>query len=187
MPVNSEQYCCWSRDLCFIDVETTGPVFGLHEIIDLAALRVSVQGLDIQGTWHVKLRPRFPERLTVVAREINGYSEEKWACAQESSPALWESFVEFSAGCVPVCHNPSFDRAFVNLAASRQSVTDLGLDYHWIGTESLCWPLYLKGHLPRLSLDALCDYFAIAPEPKPHTALGGATACYKVYCAMVRA
>lgn len=174
-------------DLCFLDVETTGPVFGWHEIIDLGAVRVSAELLDVQGTWHSKIQPWFPERLTVVAGEINGYSEENWADARESSRALWWSFFEFASGCVPVCHNPSFDRAFVNLASSAVNVTELGLDYHWIGTESLAWPLYRKGQLPKLSLEALCEYFGVAPEPKPHTAIGGAMACYKVYCALMEA
>lgn len=174
------------RDLCFIDVETTGPVFGWHEIIDIGALRVSGERLNIQETWQVTIRPRFPERITEVAREINGYSDEKWANAQDPSPSLWESFIGFATGCVPVCHNPSFDRAFVTLAASTENKTDLGLDYHWIGTESMAWPLYLKGHLPKLSLKAICEYSKVDPEPMPHTALNGAMACYQVYCALIR-
>lgn len=172
-------------DLCFLDVETTGPLFGFHEVIDIGAVRTSPDAAVVKGRWSEKVRPRHPERLTTVARELNGFWDEAWAAASESSPGLWLQFVEFVEGCVPVCHNPSFDRAFITLAAASNGVVDLKLDYHWIGTESLAWPLYTYGALTKLSLDALCVFLRIPPEPRPHTALAGAEICRRVYRALV--
>jgi DNA polymerase III alpha subunit (gram-positive type) len=172
-------------DLCFLDVETTGPVFGFHELIDIGAIRTSPDASVIKGRWSEKVRPRHPERLTAVAREVNGFQPEEWATARESSVDLWRSFAAFAEGCVPVCHNPSFDRAFITLAASAVDVVDLRLDYHWIGTESLAWPLYRRGVLTELSLDGLCTFIDVPLEPRPHSASTGAETCHRVYRALL--
>jgi DNA polymerase III epsilon subunit-like protein len=171
---------------CFVDVETTGAVFGFHELIDIAAIRTSPDASQVKSTWSSRIRPRYPERIEKAAQELNGFRAEEWATAREPSAELWTEFVNVVRGCVPICHNPSFDRALVTLAAAAEQIVDLELDYHWIGTESLAWPLYLRGELPKMSLPALCDFFGIRIEPSPHTALGGATVCHKVYCALMR-
>ncbi len=174
-----------SQDICFIDVETTGSIFGYHEILDIAALRTTPDASTVRGTWHRRIRPRYPDRLTPYARDLNGYTPELWASAEESTERLWNEFVTFVMGSVPVCHNPSFDRAFITLAAAEHNIFELGLDYHWIGTESLAWPLYRQGVLPSLSLKSLCSFFDVGSEPRPHTALGGALACWRLYLAIM--
>jgi DNA polymerase III epsilon subunit-like protein len=169
------------RDLCFIDTETTGSRIGYHELIELAAVRTSADGLVCKGEWSAKILPEFPARITPAAQKLNGFSPDTWRGAALSSQALWESFVTFVSGGVPVCHNPSFDRAFITLAATRQGVLELELDYHWIGTESLAWPLYRAGLIPKLSLADVCRFVGIPPEPAVHGASNGAAACREVY------
>ena len=88
--------------------------------------------------------------------------------------------------CTPVCHNSSFDRAFITLSAAESGVDDLGVDYHWIGTESLGWPLYQYGFMEKLSLETLCMFLEVGLEPRPHNALDGARACWRVYGALMR-
>jgi DNA polymerase III epsilon subunit-like protein len=173
------------KDLCFIDVETTGSVFGYHEIIEIAAIRTAPDASLVRGMWHERVRPRHPERITPVAQELNGFTVYDWLSAPESNQKLWNDFAQFAAGCIPVCHNPSFDRAFIMLAAGAEGVSDLGLDYHWIGTESLAWPLYCDGMIPKMSLSTLCQFLGLECESTVHRALGGAQACYSVYCALM--
>ena len=165
------------QDLCFLDVETSGSVFGYHDIVDIAAVRTCAGRVKILGKWHKRIRPRHPEGFSPSARELNGYTLELWAGAKGSTPSLWKELVVFVKDCVPVCHNPLFDRAFITLTAAEHDILELGLDYHWIGTESLAWPLYKQGVLPSLSLESLCTFFGIGAEPRPHTALSGALAC----------
>ena len=175
-----------SSDLCFIDVEATGHVFGHHEIVELAMIRTSADAKQERGTWYRKLRPRFPERITPKALEITGYSKSAWSDGVEATAEVWKSFAEFARNAVPVCHNPTFDRAHITLAAAAVGVTDLGVDYHWIGTESLSWPLYKNSAMPKMSLEQLCRHFGINPEPMPHTAMNGAEVCRAVYTAIMR-
>ncbi len=169
------------RDLCFMDIETTGALVGFHEIIEVAAIRTSSDANTVFGSWHRRIRPQHPERFSAEAKGINGYDDRLWAAAGTSNEQLWSEFATFVRGCVPVCHNPAFDRAFLALAAVQCGIGELGVDYHWIGTESLAWPLYWSGEVPKLSLESLCAFLGIETETAPHNALGGARACMRVY------
>ena len=173
------------RDLCFVDCETTGPVFGYHEIIDIGAVRTSPDGSQIIGAWERRVKPSFPGRVTEFAVALTGFDPAAWVHASEPDSKMWMSFRTFANGCVAVCHNPSFDRAFVSLAAAACGIRDLGLDYHWIGTESLAWPLYRAGLLPRLSLNDICMHFGVPPERMPHSGIGGAHTCRAAYLALL--
>jgi len=174
-----------SRDLCFVDIETTGSTFGYHEIIEIAVIRTSRDDFSDRNKWVKRIRPQHPERISPEAQILNGFNELEWHAAEASTAELWMHFAEFVRGSVPVCHNPSFERAFISLTASAHGILDLGLDYHWIGTESMAWPLYVCGLIPTLSLDALCRFYNLPPESYPHTALEGARACLRVYSAFM--
>ena len=55
-----------------------------------------------------------------------------------------------------------------------------------LGAESLAWPLYTKGRVSKLSLSSLLKYYGFKPEPKPHTAMNGASACRNVYLELLK-
>jgi DNA polymerase III epsilon subunit-like protein len=172
------------KDLCFIDIETTGAIFDYHEIIEIGAIRTSLD-CGIIGRFEKKLCPEYPERITSIARKINNYNAEDWKDADPISIETWKILIEFWGGCIPVCHNPSFERAFITLAALNHQIEDIGLDYHWIGTESLAWHLYVNENIRKLSLSAIAEYFGIEPEPYPHTAINGAYQCREVYRSLI--
>jgi DNA polymerase III subunit epsilon len=170
----------YQRDLCFIDIETTGARMGFHEIIDVGVIRTCPEAKNVLVEWQCRIAPLYPERITEFARELTGFSVESWT-AKRPSRGFWEEFVTTVSGAVPVCHNPSFERAFISLAAEDHGISELGLDYHWIGTESLAWPLVKSRSLSRFSLESLCTYLDLRPETKPHNSLGGADACRRAY------
>src|ERR1051325_11349962 len=66
------------RDLCFIDVETTGPIIGYHEIIEIGDIRTSANAQVCKDKINFKLLPRYPERLTEMAARVNGYKPDEW-------------------------------------------------------------------------------------------------------------
>src|SRR5438552_2917930 len=183
---HAEQNDLRSRDLCFLDIETTGSTFGYHEIIEIAVIRTSPRELSDCNKWLRQIKPQHPERISPEAHMLTEFDELEWQTAVASTKQLWMEFADFVRGTIPVCHNPSFERAFISLASSAHGISDLGLDYHWIGTESLAWPLYFCGLIPTLSLDALCRFYNLPPEIHPHKALEGARACLRVYSAFMR-
>jgi DNA polymerase III epsilon subunit-like protein len=170
-------------ELCFLDIETTGPVFGYHEVIEIGAIRTSHDTKKILGEYEVKIVPEYPQRATLFALELNGFSVESWQSAQPVREAV-TGLSKLTRSAVAVCHNPSFDRAFIQLMANAVGV-ELNLDYHWIGTESLAWCSYKHGELNGLQLADLCAAFGIDEEPIPHRALEGARTCLRVYRALM--
>jgi DNA polymerase III epsilon subunit-like protein len=149
-------------------------------------VRTAAGGIITKAEWSCRISPRHPERITPIAQKVNGFSEHEWRDASSSNMGLWEKITNMVEGCVPICHNPSFDREFVTLAAHQAGVSDLKFDYHWIGTESLVWPLYLSGTIREYSLRGLCAHFGMPEEPLPHTAIEGARACRMVYCSLLK-
>ena len=168
------------KDLCFVDIETTGTRFGFHEVIEIGVVRTSPDAEEVRLRWNQRVIPQYPERADPMARKVNGFEEASWG-GVPSSPALWKEFAGLVSGAVPVCHNPSFDRPFLTLAASACGVNDFGMDHHWFGTESLALPLVRNGSVAKLSLKSLCEFFDLPPEALPHCALNEAEACAKVY------
>jgi DNA polymerase III epsilon subunit-like protein len=170
----------YQKDLCFIDIETTGSQIGFHEIIEVGVIRTAPAADLVRLKWHKRIAPLHPERVTAFARELNGFCLEDWT-KELPSRSFWEEFVAIVTGGVPVCHNPSFERAFISLCAAEYGVVELGVDHHWIGTESLAWPLVKFRSLTRYSLESICEHLGIAPEPRPHSAIAGADACLRAY------
>lgn len=175
-----------ARDLCFIDIETTGATFGHHEIIEIAAVRTCASGETVRGEWARRILPRRPERISPQAQRLTGFSLEAWSGFPHADRSLWDDFVSFASGAMAVCHNPSFDRAFIALSASEWGVTDLKIDYHWIGTESLAWPFLKQNGWPRINLSAICAQLEIPSEPTIHRALEGARTCRRAYLELMR-
>jgi DNA polymerase III alpha subunit (gram-positive type) len=171
--------------LCFIDVETTGSIFGYHEIVDVGVVKTLAGGKQVVKKWHRRVRPMHPDRITPQAARLNGYDPKLWESTSVSSTEVWKEFNHLTSGCVAVCHNPSFDRPFISIAARQSGVDELELDYHWIGTESLAWPLYIRGLVGGLSLGKLSTHFGLPKEPLPHTAIHGAMACLEIYKRLV--
>jgi len=170
----------YQKDLCFIDIETTGAQIGFHEIIEVAVIRTDAEADLVRLKWNKRVAPLHPKRIDTFAQQLNGYCLEEWT-KELPSRSFWEEFVTSVSGGVPVCHNPSFERAFISLCAAEYGVVELGLDHHWIGTESLAWPLVKFRSLTSYSLGSICEHLGIPAEPKPHEALAGADACLRVY------
>jgi DNA polymerase III epsilon subunit-like protein len=175
-----------SADLCFIDIETTGSVFGYHEITELAAVRTSPDAKEVISIYQVKIIPKHPERVTEIAKQISNFCLDDWLDAVESNNRLWRELSIFWSSCIPICHNPPFERAFITLAMNDVGMSSVGLDYHWIGTESLAWPLFVSGQINKISLSTLLDYFELPPEPFPHRAINGALSCRNVYIKLIQ-
>lgn len=101
-------------DLCFIHIETTGSMMGYHKIIDLGAIRTSPDAEEVLADYTLRVQPVYPGRTTTVAKELNGFSVENWRDALTLREGL-RRLAEYTHSAVPVCHNPSFDRAFIQL------------------------------------------------------------------------
>jgi len=173
------------RDLCFIDLETTGSIFEYHEIIEAGVIRTTANGETVLGECELRFRPTHPERLTAEAREVNGFDPSQWTPSHADELTAWTEFLGLMSNTVSIAHNPAFDRSFLEHTLRRCGITSMP-SRHWIGTESLAWPYVIKGLLSSTRLEDICAFLGIAKEPLPHRALNGARVARQVYCGLIR-
>ncbi len=97
------------------DVETTGTDIDVDEIIELSAVRI-----DVRGTITERFqRYLYPSRALGESTAVHRYSD-KFLHTNGKNPAtVIGDFLTFSAGCVLVGHNVSFDIGMLTSNAQR--------------------------------------------------------------------
>lgn len=169
-------------DLVFLDVETTGLDPQKHEILEVAAIRVTADLSRILDTFCTKVRPTRLHDADPAALTVNGYSDAEWADAIELDEALTVLW-PILKGAVPAGHNIGFDLRFLEAAAHATGrATEKGAlptDYRRLDTASLAWLLVTTGQSSRWNLDATCAALGIAQE-RQHRALDDVRAALQV-------
>lgn len=168
--------------ITFIDTETTGLDLFRHEVIDIAALQISVSGnshIEI-SRFESNIKPKKIEEASEIALKINGYTNKKW---KEALPAasvlpLIRSYVETSE--VVVGQNLIFDYRFINKMFDGEE-TDRPKWPKYIDTKWMADQLVHEGKLKRSSLDFLCEHYKIPVIGRAHTALTDVLRTYELY------
>jgi len=178
LPTNKPQ------DLLFVDTETTGLDPTKHELLEVAAIRTSPDGLKIISRFEAKLMPLHLETAEPKALQVNNYKPEEWTVDKCVMPEVVVDALQQMAGnTVLVGQNVSFDEGFLSPLFVR-----LGMKppwgYHKVDTVALAWPLFCYTGLPGLSLEKLCAFLGVAEMPK-HRAMADAEACRQVYLKMM--
>lgn len=106
-----------SVEFTVFDLETTGLHRVEDRIIELGAIRVSVNG-EIRRMESL-VNPGFP--IPARSTEITGITDEDVAGAPREREVIAE-FAEFCRGSILVAHNIEFDAAFVQKASERHDI-----------------------------------------------------------------
>lgn len=167
-----------TRELVFLDTETTGLDPAVHEVIEIAAIRTDATGNQIIGTYHVKVQPTRIEKAEPAALAINGYTADDWRTATDKQTALAD-LQRFVADAVVVGHNVGFDIGFIDAMAREQNTGNAWYKYK-VDTSSMAWPLYANGKIEKPSLECVEKYFGISRNER-HRALVDADTCRLVY------
>lgn len=157
------------RPIIIADVETTGLIPGLHEIVDIGAVKVD-HNLRILDSLSMKVSPLRIETAEARALEINGYDPEKWKDASLPYEAA-QVFSQFSKDGILCSWNITFEYTFLQMM-SFQTCIPFEMDYHRIDISSIVWALLPD--LRFLSLDAIAEKFGLPKEPTPHAGIVGA-------------
>lgn len=160
------------RPYAITDVETTGLNFRIHEILEIGLVLVRPDTLDIVDTFEIKVKPEHIETASQKALEVNGYKPEDWANAISLKEAM-EKYAEKTRDAVFAAHNVTFDWGFMDEAFKKTVVKDL-MDYHRIDTWTAAHEKLRQAGLDKFSLQDLCLYLGIPPEPPVHRAINGA-------------
>ena len=185
-------------DLVFVDVETTGLNPFRHEIIEIAAKRLSPQfeprgtlptisSVGIPTSIELKVFPKHIEYAESVALQINGYDKSIWDAQAVSIDRAMRAFVELCSGglgVVIVAHNVAFDWGFISATIEREGLDLRRVDYHRICLASMLWPLAVGGFLEKIKLETACDRLGISNEGH-HRAMRDVDRAIEVYRRLV--
>ncbi len=166
------------KDLCFVDCETTGLDPHFHELIDVAAIRVSPDMTVLQRV-HCFVMPQHPERASPEANALTGFSPEHWQTLSPSPLSLPDALDALSpalADAELIGQYVRFDEQFL-----RPAFLSLSRKPPWspISHDLITLPLPFHQLLPSRRLPALCQAFNI-PLPIPHSALCDVNATFEI-------
>lgn len=166
------------RKIAMTDLETSGDVFGVHEILEIGLVVFDQKTFEIVDKYEVKIKPHNINNAVPAALERNGYNEKDWQNAVELEEGL-KIYAEKTKDCIFCAYNATFDWGFVNDAFRRTGVKN-EMDYHRLDLLTLAWERGLKNE-KSWSLKTACGLFGVPPEPDVHGALNGAMTAYELY------
>lgn len=152
--------------ITIVDLETSGLDSSVHEILQLAAARLSfIPGHDWKSSLRVESRisyltiPEIPYVDPVVA-QINGYNVDKWAREGVRLPKALAELFPLLNGAYWAGSKPSFDFDFIASATKRLHWQMPRLaSHHPIDLTSAFVNLLFQGQIPKLGQSALMDVF----------------------------
>lgn len=164
------------RPLAVIDFETTGEDPSYHDLIEMGAILVDSQSLNIIDSFEVKIPIMHPERVQLEALAVNGYTEEQWKTAINlyDSIKAFEGFVE-TRNAILCAWNVTFETQLLAEAYRRLNQSNpfsTRNHSHKLDIPSMVWIKY--SDISSLSYDRVASFLGLKPETKPHAALGGA-------------
>ena len=166
------------RKIAMVDLETSGDVFGLHEILEIGLVVFDQTSFEIIDTLNIKVKPEHIENAVSEALVRNGYKEEDW----QEAVSLQEAMIKFAfktKDCVFCAYNATFDWGFMNEAFRKTGVKDT-MDYHRLDLLSIAWVKILNKE-EKWNLKKLCEILNLPPEPEIHRAVNGAMVAYEVF------
>ena len=166
------------RKIAMTDLETSGDVFGVHEILEIGLVVFDQNTFEISDTFDLKVKPLNIENAVPAALERNGYNENDWQEAVSLNEAM-EIYAEKTKGAIFCAYNATFDWGFMNDAFRKTEVKN-EMDYHRLDILSVAWISGLQKN-EKWSLTTACEMFDITPEPKIHRAVNGAMVAYELF------
>lgn len=166
------------RPIAMTDLETSGDIFGVHEILEIGLVVFDQNTFEIKNTLNIKTKPLNIENAVPAALERNGYNKKDWQEAVSLKEAM-EQYTQKTQGAIFCAYNATFDWGFVNDAFRKTGVKN-EMDYHRLDLLSIAWAKGMAGS-EKWSLKTACEMFGVPPEPDPHNALNGAMTAYELF------
>lgn len=190
----------WGNILAVVDVETTGTMFGHHEIIQIAIVPLNqhLEPCPNNRFFYMNMAPAYPERQSHWAKKKHGIDVKRLVeeCPSQDRAAemLYDWFkkieLPFGKKLVPLAHNWAFERGFLThwlglnmfdeiFSPHPRDTMTLALSlndiYNWQGN---------KAPFQEVGLKAMCNRFQI-PLDNAHDALADCVATAKLYNALI--
>ena len=125
------------RPIAMTDLETSGDVFGIHEILEIGLVVFDQNNFEIIDTLNIKTKPLNIENAVPAALERNGYKEKDWQDAISLEDGI-KQYAEKTKGAIFCAYNATFDWGFMNEAFRKTGIKD-EMDYHRLDILSIAW------------------------------------------------
>lgn len=174
-----------TRDLLFLDTETTGLDPARHVVCDIWVERRRWRDLELIAAsgGHVLVPPEDLACASAEALRVNGYTDEAWTDAVPW-PVAWGGVLEVigppAADVVAVVgSNPKFDLEMIAAMHWRYGTSPARIRRVVFDTVSMASPLKAAGLVRGCGLSALAEYYGLPPQD--HSARGDVGTCVEVY------
>jgi len=164
------------RSLAYLDIETTGLDFRIHEITEISILKpyndlpeYCPMVLNGWRAWTAKVYPTRIESADPIALDMNGFNASVWHREAISIDAALSFISLFLKDSTIVGHNVFMDMSFISEAFHRAGLEDVESKYR-IDTSTLIWQTLCAAGMRRGSLHNACRALGISNEGE-HTAL----------------
>lgn len=165
------------RKLAITDIETTGLVPSVHEIIEIGLVICHQQTMEIFDTLNIKIKPEHLENVDPGAFGRNGYKEENWTDAISLKEAM-KIYSEKTKDAVFYAYNVTFDWGFIADAFKQTGIKN-NMDYHRFDIMSMVFQKF-KREMEAVTLNSASKLLGVPEEVMPHNALNGATQALEV-------
>lgn len=160
-----------ATDFVVVDLETTGSVLGVDEVVEIGALRL--HGGEVTGRFATLVRPERPLPLWV--RRLTGIRTADLRDAP-TFPEVAGELTELLSGAIFVAHDLRFDLPFLRWEFSRHGlVMPDAIGVCTLQLSRVLWP-----DLPSRRLGELAQHFGVV-HSRPHRAAADAEATAGVF------
>ena len=175
-----------TRNLLFVDLETTGLSAHWNEITEAAWILSSPDGKVVLAGGSVQVVVDHPERLSPEAQKINGFDAltHNTRIGTWGKNALAAKIASISEGTCLAGHGVNFDESFLSELLRTENYTPKW-HYQSVDTQKLAWPLFLKGRIDGVSLKHLVKYFNLGDQGAVHNALNDITLTREVFLKLI--
>lgn len=163
------------KSLVITDLETTGLNFRTHEIIEIGAVAVDQQSLEVRECYSLKVTPEHIDTAEPEALAVNGYDPAQWIGAASQLQAAVD-FSRFLGENVMAAWNVTFEFSFLDVFFTDRGVHNPFRTHpHAVprfDIPSIAW--FVLPGMQKWNMSRICEYFGLAVEPHPHRGLNGA-------------
>jgi DNA polymerase III alpha subunit (gram-positive type) len=152
-----------SRPILFIDLELTGLDPSRHEIIEIAALKVSQPDFKIENSYYAKITPQHINTADDRCLSVTSYSPSAWKDALDLSTALLE-LSRFAPGCFLAGWVVQTEWEFLNASLKEFSIP-VFYDHRLLEVSTLAFSRFHSQQNPKfLSLSQTAKFLGIPLE-----------------------
>ena len=174
-----------SRDIVFIDIESTDVDESTASVLELGAARYTPYG-ELRATFQRKVIPK--SVVSLQAAKVNGYCEKSWQTAIHFSVALdilfEKGFIDFPAKVI-IASYFMFDRTIIANQCKREGIAFPFSEIPWLNVADMTYPLVVTGRVDSRRLKDLAEFLKIPPWQE-HRAVEDAKALGACYFAFLK-